>query len=236
MIVVCVAAYNGERFISQQINSILASPLVTRVIVSDDGSFDGTVAVLKSIDDRRLTLLRGPGQGLIRNFEFLLQQVTEDYVFLSDQDDVWDSKKVQIALERLQSVDLVVSDCLVVDENLSTIHPSFFGLRNSGPGIVKNISRNTYLGCCMAFRSEVLKYVMPFPVNLPMHDWWIGLSVEMLGRVAFIDEKLVFYRRHGKNVSSTAEPSNHPWRIRVKWRLWLVYYLVILKTRILLKL
>ncbi len=235
MIVVCVATYNGAKFIRQQIDSILASSLVTRVIVSDDGSEDETVEIVRSINDGRLFLTKGPGQGLIKNFEFLLQQVNEEYVYLSDQDDVWDAAKVQIILERLQSVDLVVSDCVVVDEKLSAIYPSFFDLRNSGPGFVKNIYKNRYLGCCMAFRSEVLKYVLPFPDNLPMHDWWIGLSVDMLGRVEFINEKLVLYRRHGKNVSSTAEPSNHSWRFRIKWRIWLVYLLVKLKVESLYK-
>lgn len=236
MIVVCVATYNGAKFIRQQIDSILASSLVTRVIISDDGSHDGTLEIIKSINDQRLNIVKGPRQGLIKNFEFLLQQVNEEYVYLSDQDDIWDVKKVQTMLQRLQSVDLVVSNCVVVDEKLNTIYPSFYNLRNSGPGFLKNVYKNTYLGCCMAFRSEVLKYVLPFPSNVPMHDWWIGLSVQMLGRVDFIDEKLVFYRRHGKNVSSTAEPSHYSWMLRIKWRIWMVYYLVKLKIQTLYKL
>jgi glycosyltransferase involved in cell wall biosynthesis len=230
-VTVCLATYNGERYLREQIISILASSKVTELIVSDDGSNDATVSIVQEINDARIKLHRGPGRGLIENFEFAISKATGNYIFLSDQDDVWEGRKVDLMLAKLKCADLVVSDCIVVDDKLHMMHPSFFKLRNSGPGIVKNIYKNTYLGCCIAFRSKVLKYVLPFPRNLPMHDWWLGLSVDLLGRVEFLDERLVYYRRHGENASSTAEHSNYSWIIRFKWRFLLLYNLFRLRIK-----
>lgn len=218
MISVCLAAYNGEKHIGAQMASILASPRVTELLVSDDGSTDGTREVVAAVTDPRVKLLAGPKKGVIRNFEFLLGQAAGTYIFLSDQDDVWLERKVDAMLPALAEADLVVSDCAVVDEQLKVVTPSFFAARGSGPGLVKNFLRNSFLGCCMAFRREVLDYVLPFPARVPMHDWWIGLMASRKGRVRFLDEVLVLYRRHGAN-ATYAVVSEAPLLQQLRWRL-----------------
>jgi glycosyltransferase involved in cell wall biosynthesis len=218
MITVCIPTFNGARFISAQLESILVSPLITEVIVSDDGSTDNTVEIVKSFSDARIKLIPGPGRGLVSNYESLLALASGEYIFLADQDDVWLPNKVPVMLGHLQAVDLVVCDCVVSDAQLNLLHPSFFALRHSGPGVARNLWRNTYLGCCIAFRRGLLKHVLPFPARLPMHDWWLGLIAEAFGQVAFIDETLMMYRRHGGNASPTAEQSRVPWNIRLRWR------------------
>lgn len=218
MISVCLAAFNGKRYIGAQIASILASPLVTELLVSDDGSTDGTRAAVAAIADPRVKLLSGPGRGVIRNIEFLLGRAAGNYIFLADQDDIWLERKVDAMLLALDQADLVVSDCSIVDEQLNVDIPSFFAARGSGPGLVKNFLRNSFLGCCMAFRREVLDYVLPFPPSVPMHDWWIGLMASRKGRVRFLDEVLVLYRRHGAN-STYAVVSEASLLQQLRWRL-----------------
>lgn len=215
---VCLACYNGGRFIGEQIRSILASPQVSELLVSDDGSTDDTLQALAGIEDRRLTILRGPGRGAAANFEFLLGQATGQFIFLSDQDDVWLPGKVDATLRALEHADLVVSDCAVVDSELKVIEPSFFKVRRSGPGLLRNLWRNAFLGCCMAFRRDVLAYALPFPRRVPMHDWWIGLMASRKGRVLFLDEVLTLYRRHGAN-ATYAVVSHAPLAQRLRWRL-----------------
>src|SRR3546814_6141874 len=73
-------------------------------------------------------------------------------------------------MAHLRYADLVVSDCAVVDERLNTITESFFALRRSRNGLMHNIMRNSYLGCCIALRRQLLDYALPFPANVPMHD------------------------------------------------------------------
>jgi glycosyltransferase involved in cell wall biosynthesis len=218
VISVCLAAYNGEKHIGAQMASILASPRVTELLVSDDGSTDGTRAAVAAVADPRVRLLAGPGRGVIRNFEYLLGQVAGTRIFLADQDDVWLERKVDAMMLALEDADLAVSDCAIVDDKLDVVTPSFFAARGSGPGLVKNFLRNSFLGCCMAFRREVLDYVLPFPARVPMHDWWIGLMASRKGRVRFLDEVLVLYRRHGAN-ATYAVVSEAPLLRQLRWRL-----------------
>lgn len=226
LISVCLPTFNGAAYIDAQLKSILQSPLITEVIVSDDGSVDNTVEIVKSFNDARIRLIAGPCAGLVKNYEFLLSVATGEYIFLSDQDDVWLPNKVDVMLMRLQEVDLVVCDCEVVDRQLNLLHPSFFDLRNSGAGVLRNLWRNSYLGCCIAFRRQLLVHVLPFPSRLPMHDWWLGLIAETFGCVAFIRQPLMLYRRHGSNASPTAEKSQAPWLLRIRWRMKLLSALV----------
>lgn len=227
MISVCLATFNGELFIRQQLESILRSPMVSEVLVSDDGSTDGTLDRVRAIGDPRVRVMQGPREGPARNFESVLQQAAGDLIFLSDQDDVWLPRKVETMAAALRTTDLAVCNCKVVDADLVEMYPSFFALRRSGPGVAANLFRNSYLGCCMAFRREVLDRALPFPPALPMHDWWLGLVAESFGSVVFIDEPLVLYRRHGRTASVTAATdrlrasrlTQMRWRVRLVWSL-----------------
>lgn len=215
---VCLAAYNGGRHIEEQLRSILASSCVNEVIVSDDGSTDETWQVVSKISDPRVLLVHGPRKGLIKNFESLLQRASGDVIFLADQDDVWMPNKVDMTLEALLSADLVVTDCAVVDAALNVLVPSFRMARGSGPGLLKNLMRNGYLGCCMAFKRSLLTKVLPFPAGVPMHDWWIGIAAERTSTVRFLNVPLVLYRRHGANASPTSQRSPYGRMQQLNWR------------------
>lgn len=172
MISVCIATYNGEKYIKEQLKSVLLQLSVNdEVVVSDDGSNDNTVELIQSFSDSRIKLLlKNRFSSPVRNFENALKHAKGDYIFLCDQDDIWFPGKVKTMLSYLKQYDLVVSDCKVVDADLNVISESFFSGRLSGKGFWKNLIKNTYLGCCMAFRNEVLHYVLPFPDKIAMHD------------------------------------------------------------------
>lgn len=226
MITVCIPTFNGALYIGAQLESILVSPLIMEVIVSDDGSTDDTVEIVKSFNDSRIKMVQGPRAGPIGNYELLLSLASGEYIFLSDQDDVWLPNKVEVMLAHLHDVDLAVSDCTVVDSQLNLLHPSFFALRNSGPGLAHNLLRNSYIGCCIALRRRLLNHALPFPPHLPMHDWWLGLVAETFGDVAFIDQPLMMYRRHSSNMSQTTERSSATWTTRLHWRVGLLGALI----------
>lgn len=221
MISVCMTTFNGEKFISNQIESILMQLSDTdELIISDDGSTDDTLNIIKSYMDAddRITLFFGPKLGLISNFEYALKQASGEYIFLSDQDDVWMPNKVELMLEKLDDNLLVISDCQVVDKNLDLMYPSFFQLNGLRRTLFSNLIKNSYLGCCMAFRREVLLKSLPFPKSLPMHDWWIGLCAACSGSVYFCTDKLVMYRRHGSNSSPTSEKSHYSIIKKIQFR------------------
>lgn len=204
---VCMATYNGQKYIGQQLSSILCqlSP-DDEVIVSDDSSTDQTVKIIKEFNDARIKLFENQQfRSPLLNFENALKQATGSYIFLSDQDDIWHPNKVNLTLPLFKEFDLVLTDCVVVNEKVEPLQPSFFKHRSSKPGFWNNLYKNSYVGCCMAFRKEVLEYALPFPDHIHMHDWWIGLLVEVKGKVIFYPEPLISYVRHGSNASPTGE-------------------------------
>lgn len=203
---VCIATYNGEKFIAEQLESILSQELpVDEIIISDDSSTDRTVDIVKSYSDVRITLLENNNfRSPIFNFENALKHATGKVVFLSDQDDLWMPNKVRVMRELLLHHDLVISDASLIDPNGCIVEDSFFNLRNSGSGFMKNFYKNSFLGCCMAFNRKILEKSLPFPSNIPMHDMWLGMIAEIFGSTFFCNEKLVCYRRHSSNVSPTS--------------------------------
>ncbi len=230
MISVCVAAKNGERFIGTQIDSILLQLTVQdEIIISDDHSTDQTVEILKAYSDPRIRVIKNPKNGLITNFENALSASRGEFVFLSDQDDVWLPDKIKRTLPHFMDYDLVISDCTIVDDKLDSVHDSFFDYNSSGKGVIRNLFRNSYMGCCMAFKRSLLKKALPFPSGLIMHDQWLGLMAELSGRVFFNPDKLVLHRRHNQNASTTAMGSNQNFSQKLSNRYSLIKNLIYAK-------
>lgn len=232
MISVCLASYQGERFIEQQLLSILAQLSEhDELIISDDGSTDDTVAIVNQLNDSRIIWAGIGGRlGAVKNFERALQRVSGQYVFLADQDDVWLPGKVNACKAALEHNVLVVTDCKVVDEQLNEIASSFFQLRKSGAGFMKNLMINSYLGCCTAFRRELLDIALPIPANTPMHDMWFGLLAECKGDTCFLAQPYILYRRHQSNVTQLAGQSRFSRFQQFQYRLLLLY---LISTRLL---
>ena len=215
---VCMAAYRGEKFIAEQISSILPQlGEEDELLVSDDAPGGETERIVRAFceKDARICYMAGPGKGVVRNFEFVLSEAKGDVLFLCDQDDVWRQDKVAAVMHEIGcGADLVLHDATVTDEALFVTVPSFFMLHGSRPGLVRNVLRNSYMGCCMAFTREVAQRALPFPEDIPMHDQWIGLVAERCGNVCFLPEPLILYRRHGGSV--TGKPTSL--RQKFKWR------------------
>ena len=222
MISVCIATYNGERYIRQQIESIVCQLNVDdEIIVSDDGSTDGTLDIVKGIGDKRIKIIEGPGRkSPILNFECALKASKGDFIFLSDQDDVWKSDKVEICMKWLKTYHCVVSDAEVTDNRLKPLYPSLYDIMQVRQGRIYNtIWKNGYTGCCMAFRRNVLEASLPFPKNIPMHDIWIGNVAAYKYNVIFIPDRLIHFRRHENTISCNGKGSKFTIWQQMKFRL-----------------
>lgn len=205
---VAMVTFNGEKYLEEQIISIMESlGEQDELVISDDGSRDGTRDIIASFvrKDGRVRMTEGPGRGVKQNVDHALRQCGGKYIFLADQDDVWKQKKIERVLETFAETgcDVVVHDAVVTDGGgRNIILDSFYSLKGSGAGAVKNIWRNTYMGCCMAFRRELLDTALPIPDDIEMHDQWIGVMNDIQGgKTCFIPDKLLYYRRHGENES-----------------------------------
>ena len=228
MISVCIATHNGGEYIKEQIDSILCQlSKEDEIVISDDGSDDSTLDILNLYKDPRIKILRykhdisymRSADYTTHNFENALLHAQGEYIFLSDQDDIWLPNKVEIMKAKLQDNGLVVSDCVVVDSKLNVIHPSYFTIHRTKKGILNNLCINAFHGACMAFRKEILDQAIPFPHSNVGHDFWLGLIATHYYSVEFIDQPLILYRRHSNTVSPSAKGSTLPIAYRIKYRL-----------------
>ena len=205
---VCMATFNGAPFVEVQVRSILEQlGDADELIVSDDGSSDGTPDIVLGVGDPRVRLFHNRFRSPTLNFAFALARARHDILFLSDQDDVWLPGKVdRMAAILVSGHDMAVHDCEIVDRFGKVIAASYFSLRRPVRGLCANILRNSYFGACMALQRSLLAAATPFPADVP-HDIWLGAVAEVFGRPIFVDEVLLRYRRHGTNVSATGERS-----------------------------
>jgi len=223
MISVCMAVYNGEKYLREQIESILKqlSP-EDELVLSDDASTDASIEIIERIKDSRLILLKNEKRlGPIYNFERALVHCRGDLIFLSDQDDLWLTGKVNACVQKLKEYDLILHDAFVLRENKRQ-EKTLFELRNVQRGLFKNWWKNSYTGCCMAFKRTILESAMPFPKKIPMHDQWIGICAEKKYRVLFLNSCFIEYRVHDNNATRITGTKKQTFRQRFLWRYYLL--------------
>ncbi|MDR2525268.1 MAG: glycosyltransferase [Oscillospiraceae bacterium] len=222
---VLLAAYCGEAFLGEQLDSILPQMgEADELLISDDSPpgerATGAIAEQYAAGDARVRILEGPRLGsTTKNVEFLLTQARGEILVLSDQDDVWLPGKLAALCVALRGGALLaMHNATLVDGELRSLGKTLFEEHNAKSGFLRNFIRNGYTGCCMALHRELLRDALPFPPRIPMHDQWLGLVAERRGRVAWIDTPLLLHRRH--NAAQTLHGGSPAQRLR--WRLRLV--------------
>ena len=204
---VCMASYNGSKFIKNQITSILSQLAKSdQLVIVDDCSFDNTVNIIESIKDPRIKLFKNiKNIGVVGTFNRALKIAKGDIILLSDQDDDWLENKVSFVRNFFLSnkIDLLVHDAKI-KQGGSIVTNSLFEQIGSSSGLFRNIYSNTYTGCCMSFRRSILKKILPIPHKKGIfHDAWIGILAKFYRfRVIFIATPLIVYNRHESNVST----------------------------------
>ena len=206
---VAMAVYNGERYINEQIDSILErmGPR-DELVISYDRSTDATRSIIDGYAARdsrvRVVEHENPG-GAQANFTNAVMNCRGQYIFLADQDDVWIGDKVELVVKCFEETgaDLVVHDGCMADPDLNPQPKTIFERFGTCDSPIRNIIKCTYWGCCMAFRAQVREYVCPFPTKHKVgHDLWLGVLVGFHGRIARLPECLMMHRLHGDNVST----------------------------------
>jgi len=224
MISVCMATYNGEKYIREQVDSILCQlSKDDELIVSDDGSTDKTLEILDSYGDGRIKVfhhqkarVKRPVEEVTKNFENALMHAAGDYIFLSDQDDVWLPDKVEVSMHYLENYVYIVSDCYATDAELNIIREHVIEPQNRWKSL---ILRTPYHGCCTAFRKSLLDLALPFPKGLQSHDRWLGYVASFFYSYSLVPERLVYYRRLNESVSLSLGKSRESLFYRVATRL-----------------
>lgn len=220
MVDILMSTYNGEKYLAEQIDSLLNQTYISwHLIIRDDGSTDKTLSVIYDYCNQypeQISLLRDDkgNVGSIHSFELLLQNSKADYMMFCDQDDVWLQNKIETMLAKMQNLEtkygkgtpiLVHSDLFVVDENLNEICSSFWEFAGIKPCFInKDISllgiSNTVTGCASIMNKALQMKSLPFPQHTKMHDAWIGLCAKKYGVLEYFEQPTVLYRQHRNNV------------------------------------
>ncbi len=203
-----MSTYNGEKYVGEQIESILAQDHSdVRLLIRDDGSSDNTISILREYtsEHENIELINGKNLGVVDSFFQLLKTADEvDYYAFSDQDDIWKSNKISRAVRYLEDMKGTNDEPLLyfakqeyVDEELATIGysdtPRYIGLKNA---LVQNVA----IGCTTVINRSARDLVNRHqPEYAIMHDWWIYLTVAAMGRVIYDSEPTMKYRQHGNN-------------------------------------
>lgn len=209
---VCMATYNGSRYLRPQIESILKQ-LTQRdeLIVVDDCSRDSTVSILQSYENSGIVriVLNKKNMGINRSFERAISMAENDIIFMSDQDDIWPDNRVDIMLNvlRQDEVSLVSGNSCYIDEEEEIIDFHVAPLKEEGskhPLI--NLSRillgtGAYFGCAMAFKKTIVDTILPFPGYIESHDLWIATACIIDGSSRHLGDDILFRRVHGDNAS-----------------------------------
>ena len=236
-----MATYNGEKYIAEQVESILLQlGEKDELIVSDDGSTDNTVKILESFNDKRIKIFHHEKKAVkvpfllrskianhfyfaARNFENALTKAQGNYIFLSDQDDVWLPNKIEKILPYLNEDRLVISDAWIVNSELEKI-AELSKYRVYKKGFFTNIyiRGGAPQGCVCAFTKKIKDFILPIPKNVLTHDFWIGLLSELKFNSVYVPEPLILHRRHNSTVSGTEKSYNSFFYI-LRYRAFMLY-------------
>lgn len=215
MFVILLATYNGEKYIEEQLQSIVAQSLDDWfLLVCDDGSSDSTIKLVEKYvasypSKVKLITNTSNNHGAKNNFFYLLENAPQgDYYVFCDQDDVWSNDKLQTLLDEYKKHDsltptLVYHDLKIVDQDLNVLSQSFgdyTDLRlNLNEPIYDLIKYNYIPGCAMSF-NHALKSIIKFGgARINIHDWWVILICASFGKIYSVERSLTLYRQHTSN-------------------------------------
>ena len=210
-VLVLISTYNGEKYIEEQLDSLLMQTYKEiDILIRDDGSTDRTINLIEGYIDKnkeKITLIKGKNIGVVNSFFNLIDYAKNEYFYFAfcDQDDYWEKNKIEEAVKKLNESDnklplMYCSNKKIVDSNLKLIRPfeKKIIIPNFGNAMVENVAT----GCTILINSKLLDILKKErnTSKVIMHDWWIYLIATAFGRVIFDNNSYILYRQHENNV------------------------------------
>ena len=223
---ILLTTYNGQAYLKEQIDSILAqSNQDWRLIIRDDGSSDNSVSIVEKYaaeypDKIKLIIDSDGNLGANLNFGRLLEQANAGYIMFSDQDDVWLPNKIELTLNVMKATEqiypdkpvLIHTDLKVVDSDLNIIADSMWSYQKLSPEIGDDLSKimaqNVVTGCTMMINRKASDVSTPIPAEAIMYDWWIAMNVARYGKIVYLSAPSILYRQHSDNRIGAKEAKN----------------------------
>lgn len=208
---ICIASYNGEKYIKKQLLSILEQIHEDdEVVLIDDASNDNTIKICRSLKDKRIRIyINDRNMGVNKSFERALAIAKGKYIFLADQDDIWTPDRYKQMLNCLKQKEVlcVSGNSIAIDKKGKRINYNLGKLyARDSCRYKKNIiniflGKAYYYGCAMAFRREMMKYLLPFPDYIESHDLWLAMAANYMGGNYHLEKNVLMRRVHGGNAS-----------------------------------
>ncbi len=217
MVDILMAVYNGEKYLREQIDSIINQSYKSwRLFICDDCSGDSSFKIASEYAERykgKIIALKNPAPtgSAQDNFMGMLKLAEADYIMFSDQDDVWLPDKIRLTLGKMKRLEkkgkniplLVHTELEPVNAELDTISESFTrfqGLDPSARSLNRLLAQNNVSGCTTMINRRLLEIVKNAkPSDMLMHDWWFALAAASFGKIGFVPEATIKYRNHGAN-------------------------------------
>lgn len=217
MVEILLATYNGERFLREQLDSLLRQTWKQwHLTVSDDGSTDGTAAILDEYVERypeyiQRVFHKGRFGNARDHFFWLMKESVASYLMFCDQDDVWYENKVEKSMKAMLRAEhepdipiLVFTDLTPVDESLRPIEQSLMKMQQQDPKAISYeqiLFQNVVTGCTVVINQALAKIagMCSSIEETVMHDWWLALVAARYGQIIYVNESTMDYRQHSSN-------------------------------------
>lgn len=232
---VCMAVFNGEKYLKEQIESILIQlEEGDELILYDDCSTDSSLDLLKKYAEMQSNIILLDGEcnkGVICAFSKALQIAKKEIIVLSDQDDIWCKDKLKATRDIFINQEVIgyLHNANVINSEGSFLRKFYTADFKCKFSVCNLFYSNFVIGCCLAFRREIVKTILPIPSFVSMHDWWIASNIIRNGLIIYDEKILIKYRRHSSNVSP--EKSRSIINI-AKSRVFNLFALILLEIRI----
>lgn len=211
-----VCTHKGEKFIAEQLESIINQTVKPdEIILTDDNSDDNTLKIAEKVLSKSGIDYKifpyDTHQGILKNFQNCLDKCSGDIIFSCDQDDVWMKDKIESFLPEFEKgCNFVYSNAIVVDTDRNLLEDNFWNCYGidfenlSTEKFQKMVLSDLFIaGCNMAFTKELYDKIRPIPYHF-LHDGWVAICAPLFGKIGFVNKPLIEYRRHGKNTSQFA--------------------------------
>jgi glycosyltransferase involved in cell wall biosynthesis len=208
-----MCTYNGERFIKEQLNSIVEQSYKNfELIICDDGSKDATIAIIKEFQKSypNIKLYQNETNlGFLKNFEQAIAKCSGEYIALTDQDDIWKRNKLETFLAEIGKNVLIYSDAIIIDENSQETGAHLIVPKNElcdGACNKAFLLNNFISGNTLMFKSELTQHILPIPPQMSYHDIWIGFVASTYSTICYTKEPLTYYRKYSGQVTDKQKP------------------------------
>jgi glycosyltransferase involved in cell wall biosynthesis len=216
LVSICMAVFNGEKYLSLQLESLINQSYSNmEIIIVNDCSDDGTDRILKNFSEKHdfIKVYKNKENiGFIKNFEKAISLANGDYIALADQDDIWAIDKLEILINMIKNTDslLVYSNALLVDSNLESQNKTLFDTVTPmcGDNNLYFLYNNSISGNTMMFKKELREKALPFPNHIYFHDIWISFIAASNSKIRYFNKNLVSYRQHSDNITNIGKQKN----------------------------